>query len=194
MNNQPFNIIIGGVGGQGLITLLNVIAQAALSKGLAVRTSELHGLSQRGGSVSVHIRFGKKVFSPIVPCGKADLILVLEHQEALAAARFASNKTVFLINQYQTPTLAESVSERQVKNNLAKFNKKVFFLPAAVFTKKELGTNVVAGIFLLSYAALNKQIPLTQEELKQAIKEVMPEKYWQINFKALDLAQKYGKQ
>src|SRR4030042_4394517 len=97
-NIDQFNIVIKGVGGQGLITLLQIIAEAALSEGYSVRTSELHGLSQRGGSVEVHIRFGKKIYSPIVAQGKADLILGLEMQEGLRGAPFSNKKTKFLIN------------------------------------------------------------------------------------------------
>jgi len=61
-NKKDFNLIIVGTGGQGLITLLQILAEAALIEGYEVKTSELHGLSQRGGSVEVHIRFGKKFF------------------------------------------------------------------------------------------------------------------------------------
>jgi len=63
-------MVIVGTGGQGLITLLQIISEAAMSEGYNIRTSELHGLSQRGGSVEVHIRFGKKIFSPMVAQGK----------------------------------------------------------------------------------------------------------------------------
>jgi len=65
-NLEQFNIVIAGTGGQGLITLLQVISEAAMAEGYDIRTSELHGLSQRGGSVEVHIRFGKKIYSPLV--------------------------------------------------------------------------------------------------------------------------------
>lgn len=190
--NKIFNIIIAGVGGQGLITALQLIAQAALSRGYDVKTSELHGLSQRGGSVSVHIRFGAKVFSPLVSRAKADLIMALESQEALNVAEFASKKTVFLINQYQTPTLGESVSEKEVENNLKGITKKVLFISASDICKKELGNPVVAGIFLLGYASTKKFIPLQIDDLKKAIKEVMPKKYWDLNLKALELAKNYA--
>ena len=95
---DQFNIVIVGTGGQGLITLLQIIAEAALASGFDVKTSELHGLSQRGGSVEVHIRFGKKIYSPMVPQGKADLIVALEMQESLKASYFANRKTTFLIS------------------------------------------------------------------------------------------------
>ncbi len=96
-NLEKFNIVIVGTGGQGLITLLPIIAEAALFEGYEVRTSELHGLSQRGGSVEVHIRFGQKIYSPLVSQGKADLILGLEMQEALRGVYFANQKTKFLL-------------------------------------------------------------------------------------------------
>lgn len=190
---KTFNMIITGVGGQGLITLLQVISKAALDKGLAVRTSELHGLSQRGGSVSVHIRFGKQVHSPIVPKGTASLVIALEIQEALNAVPFASAKTAFLVNKYQSPTMGQSVSSSYVKNTLTTVSKKTFFMPADEITKKELGTSVVAGTFFLGFAAAKGLISLTENDIKKAIQTVMPEKYWDINMKAIDLAIKYGK-
>src|SRR4030043_1968187 len=97
---DQFNMVITGVGGQGLLTLLQIISEAAVSEDHDIRTSELHGLSQRGGSVEVHIRFGKKIYSPMVAQGKADLILSLESQESLRGAYFANAKTKFLIDKY----------------------------------------------------------------------------------------------
>ena len=82
-NKNQFNIVIVGTGGQGLITLLQVLAEAAVFSGLDIKTSELHGLSQRGGSVEVHIRFGKKIYSPLVAQGEADLVIALEMQESV---------------------------------------------------------------------------------------------------------------
>ena len=187
MDNKIFNIIITGVGGQGLITLLQLLARIALNKGLEVRTSELHGLSQRGGSVSVHLRFGKQVFSTMVGQGKSDLILDLEQQEALSAAYFAFNKTIFLINQYQTPTLGETVSEKRIKSDLAKVSKKVFFLPANEICQKQLGSGVVAGMFLLGWAVKKGFLKFSDKEVIEAIKQTMPEKFWDLNIKALEL-------
>lgn len=189
---NTFNIIITGVGGQGLITLLQVISQAALDRGFAVRTSELHGLSQRGGSVSVHIRFGSPVYSPMVPKGEADLVIALEIQEALNAAPFSSIRTAFLVNKYQSPTLGQSVSGSYVRSALMAISKKTFFLSADEITKKELGTSVVAGTFFLGYAVNRELISLTENDIKKAIKKAMPEKYWDINLKAIDLAKKYN--
>jgi len=125
---EQFNMVIVGTGGQGLITLLQIISEAALAEGYDIRTSELHGLSQRGGSVEVHIRFGKKIYSPLVMRAKADLILGLEMQEILNGIYFANPKTKFLINQFVIPiSLKKPLSENETLNQLKKISKNIFF-------------------------------------------------------------------
>lgn len=191
MRNKTFNIIITGIGGQGLITLLQLIAQAALDAGFDIKTSELHGLSQRGGSVKVHIRFGKEVFSPMVAQGKADLVLALETQEALAGAEFASKNTVFLVNDYQTPTLDDTMPKAEIAKNLKTITKRVSFIEAADICQKEFGKDVTAGVFLLGYASYRKMIPLTAELILKTIKKIMPEKYWDLNIGTFELSKVY---
>jgi len=123
---EQFNMVIVGTGGQGLITLLQVISEAALSEGKEIRTSELHGLSQRGGSVEVHIRFGKEIYSPMVAAGSADLILGLEAQESLKGIGFANKETNFLINKYIVPIpLEKSLSEKEIIKNLKRISKNI---------------------------------------------------------------------
>ncbi|MBM4177349.1 2-oxoacid:acceptor oxidoreductase family protein [Candidatus Gribaldobacteria bacterium] len=184
MRNNAFNLIIGGVGGQGLVTLLNLVAEAAFISGFDVKTSELHGLSQRGGSVSVFIRFGKEVFSPIVPYGQADLIIALEEQESLLALNFAFEKTIFLINKFQTPTLTNNLSLKQIENVLQRHKIKYCFLPASEICQKEFQSDVLAGIFLLGYGLGKQFLPLNQENLLLAIERTLPEVYQTTNKKA----------
>lgn len=185
-----FNIVVVGTGGQGLITLLQVIAQAAVFSGLDVKTSELHGLSQRGGSVEVHIRFGKKVYSPLVAKGEADLVIALETQEALRAAYFANTNTFFLINKHIIPVpLQNSFTEEQVFKLLSGVSRKIEFIQASELCQKNIGTPVVAGTYLVSLAASRKIIPLKMDMILKAIQKVIPEKYFELNKKAFDLAQ-----
>ena len=188
---QEFNIIIVGVGGQGLITLLKIISEAALFKGFDVRTSELHGLSQRGGSVEVHVRFGKKIFSPLVRQGGADLIIALDFQEALKSSYYASReKTVFLINDFSSPVLTgKPVKKEGVLKNLESFSKEKILISASEICKKEVGKEVLAGVFLLSFASFRNLIPLKPSLILRAIEKIIPKKYFDINKKAFDLAQ-----
>jgi indolepyruvate ferredoxin oxidoreductase beta subunit len=77
MSSRPTNVVIAGLGGQGVLKASDILADVAFSAGLDVKKSELHGMSQRGGSVSSDVRFGERVFSPMVPEGEADFLMVL---------------------------------------------------------------------------------------------------------------------
>ena len=186
---EQFNMIIVGTGGQGQITLLQLIAQAALEEGYDIKTSELHGLSQRGGSVEVHLRFGKKINSPLISPGKADLILGLEMQETLRAVPYSNPRTNFLISKYIMPIpLQKPVSEKQILNALNQVSKNISLIPAADICQKELGTNVTAGVFLVSLAAFKNLIPIKPVSVSKALKQILPEKYLDLNLKTFELA------
>lgn len=79
--NKVYNVVIAGLGGQGVIKASDILADAAFRAGYDVKKSELHGMSQRGGSVSSDVRFGDKVWSPMVPAGEADCLVVLEETQ-----------------------------------------------------------------------------------------------------------------
>ena len=189
--NKNFNIVIVGTGGQGLITLNKILAVAATKEGFDVKTSELHGLSQRGGSVETHIRFGKKIFSPLVKEGGADLVISLESQEAFRACYYSSSKkTVFLINDYIVPIPTDEKKSESLKNTgeIKKFSKEILLIPATKIVEKEFQNPVLAGIYLLGVAVSKKLIPLKIETVVKAIKEVVSPKYLNLNQKAFELA------
>jgi indolepyruvate ferredoxin oxidoreductase beta subunit len=146
-------------------------------------------LSQRGGSVEVHIRFGKKIYSPFVKQSGADLVLSLEMQESLRAVNFASQKTAFLINKQIIPIpLEKQLTENEILSNLKKIAEKVEIIPAAEICEKNLGTNVVSGIYLLSLASFKRILPLKPNSILNSIKKIIPEKYLELNVKTFNLA------
>ncbi|MDP3052444.1 MAG: 2-oxoacid:acceptor oxidoreductase family protein [bacterium] len=193
---KNFNIIIIGTGGQGQITLLQILAQAARSQNFDVKTSELHGLSQKGGPVEVHLRFGKEISSPLISEGEADLIISLEKQESLRACYYASKqaKTSFLVNDLllaipnQKPWTKEGISE-----TLKKFSEKVIFVPAAEICRKEFNTAIGAGIFLISLAAFKNILPLKPDSVKKSIQKNIKAKYLNLNLRIFELARKKAK-
>ena len=188
-NLEQFNMVIVGTGGQGLITLLQIIFEATLAEGYDIRTSELHGLSQRGGSVEVHIRFGKKIYSPLIMRGGADLVLGLEMQEILNGIYFANPKTKFLINQFIIPiSLKKPLSENEILNQLKKISKNITIIPADKICQEKLQNSVVSGIYLISFATFKNLIPLKPESIQKAIKKIIPEKFLELNLKAFNLA------
>jgi indolepyruvate ferredoxin oxidoreductase beta subunit len=194
-SKKNFNIVIVGTGGQGLITLLEILANAARIQGYDAKTSELHGLSQRGGSVEVHVKFGDKVFSPLVEKAKADLILGLEMQECLKAAYFASPQTSYLISKNITPIPERnSLAAEEIIKNLQKYTKKIEVINANEICQKELGTPVVSGIFLLSLAVFKGIVPIKPENFLEGIKQSVAPKHLELNEKTFKLAETYAKQ
>lgn len=187
---KDFNIIISGVGGQGIITLTWILTEAALIEKYDVKSSELHGLSQRGGSVESHIRFGQKIYSPLVKRGGSDLIISLETQEALKVCYYASKTdTIFLVNDFIKPILnAKIPSSKSISKELKRFSKKSLFIPASKITKEKLDKEVLAGVYLLGYAVFKKLIPLKANSILKAIEKIVPKKYFSLNKKAFNLA------
>jgi indolepyruvate ferredoxin oxidoreductase beta subunit len=188
MDNKTFNIILTGVGGQGIITLLQVLDEAAFIEGYQVKSSELHGLSQRGGSVEAHVRFGinKEVFSPMVSNGQVDLILSLEILEGLREAIKANKQTKLLVNEYFLPFL-NTPSKEEITNQLKSLKNELHLVPASQICKDKLQSEVVCTIYLLGYASNKGLLPIQKQSLLQAVKNVIPEKYRELNINALNL-------
>jgi Pyruvate/2-oxoacid:ferredoxin oxidoreductase gamma subunit len=123
----------------------------------------------------------------MVAKAQADLVLALEFQEALNALEFANKNTVFVINNYQTPTLGESASFKQVEDNIKLATDKIFALAFSSACEKELDSQVVVGMVMLGFAIAKRALPLNKEDIIRAVQEIMPEKFWELNLKALEL-------
>ena len=185
--DKTFNIIISGVGGQGVITLLSLIDEAVLIEGYDVKSSELHGLSQRGGSVEVHARFGKKVHSPLITPGSADIVISLEMLEGLRELIKAGKNTKFLVNEYCLP-FQGSLTKEEIKDRFKEIKDRLYLVPASEICKEKLQNEVVSTIYLLGYAVDKKLIPIKKESVIKAIENIVPEKYRELNIKAFQLA------
>jgi indolepyruvate ferredoxin oxidoreductase beta subunit len=107
------NIIIAGLGGQGVLTASDIVADVALHAGFDVKKSELHGMSQRGGSIASDVRFGRKVFSPMVPAGEADFLVVVEPDQ-LSVNAAALSPSGIVVEPAQFP--AEKLRNKKCLN------------------------------------------------------------------------------
>ncbi len=96
MSSKPTNVVIAGLGGQGVLKASDILADVAFSAGLDVKKSELHGMSQRGGSVSSDVRFGERVFSPMVPVGEADYLVVIAPDQVQVNAAVLSTGGILI--------------------------------------------------------------------------------------------------
>lgn len=191
---KDFNMVVVGVGGQGILTLVNIVAEAALKEGLDVKTSEIHGLSQRGGPIPSHVRFGKKIYSSIIMQGEASLVIGLEPLEALRAAYYGSKgKTVFVFDTWRiVPSSILTQKEaypsmKEIKRSLKNFSSKAFVLNASEIVKEKTGRVVSTNVYLLGYCAGKKFIPLKKSSMIEGIKTVIPEKYFEMNKKVFEL-------
>ncbi|MBI2054199.1 MAG: 2-oxoacid:acceptor oxidoreductase family protein [Candidatus Staskawiczbacteria bacterium] len=187
-NNKNFNIVITGVGGQGIITLISIINEAALVEGYDLKSSELHGLSQRGGAVEAYIRFGKKVASPLFSFKKADLVLSLEMTEALRAIVFKNPETIFAVNE-NFIFFDKSISKDYVSESLNNsIGKNIYWVRASDICKKELNNEVVSSMYILGFCVKKGIIKLKAESVRKAIENIIPSKYLEMNKRAFELA------
>lgn len=189
---KEFNIIVTGIGGQGALTLGTIIAEAAVKQGYDVRTTELHGLAQRGGSIPVHIRIGENLHSALVMEGEADLVISLEPLEGLRAALYGSKKrkTKFVIDSEPIIPLSISMlgdkypSIKEIESSLKDFSEKVFFVDASRSAEKETGSTIAANVYLLGYAVGKGLVPLKTEYILHAMQE---KKFFDTNKKIFEM-------
>ena len=120
------NILLVGVGGQGIILVSDIMALAFMKKGYDVKKSEVHGMAQRGGSVSSHVRFGSKVFSPLIKEKKADFLLAFEEMEALRYLNFINSETKIILNKHRVnpPAVSLGMAEypKEIPEKLSAIN------------------------------------------------------------------------
>lgn len=188
------NILITGFGGQGIITLKNILAYASIKEGKFFRASELHGLSQKGGSVEVHFRFGENISSPLINQREADLIIGLDLLEAARAAEFASAKSIFLANNYFLPLFQlAAFSKNDFLKIMAPITKNIFIIEAAEICQQKLKNRVFESVFLLGFAKNKNLIPFKENSLLFGIEKSVPSEFIKENKKAFNLGKECGK-
>ncbi len=183
------DVVIVGVGGQGILTSSTILAKAAMKAGLNVLTSEVHGMAQRGGSVEVHVRIGD-VLSPLIPPGSADVMIALELSEALRYVRYLSENSIVIVNTKTViPTtvtlgIASYPSEGEVLEKLGEITEKVYPVRASEIAE-ELGSVQATNVVVLGMLSKIADLPFGYGELEKAVREVLPPRLHEINLKAL---------
>jgi len=164
MTFNNYTIIITGLGGQGLIRLLQILGNALIIEGYKVITSETHGLSQRGGKVTCFLRFGNKLNAPMPMIGTADMIIALEESSILDALKYAKSdkSTKLIISTYEKHTFdMEYPSLKYILDILLEISNNIYFIPAmeiAVKHTENLKTmNIVILGYLLKFLSLNRK-------------------------------------
>jgi indolepyruvate ferredoxin oxidoreductase beta subunit len=181
------NILVSGVGGQGVILFSNIISDLALTAGLDVKKSEVHGMAQRGGSVTTHIRYAPKVFSPLIEEGTADIIVAFEMMEALRYIHFLGpdGRLVYDTHRIDPLPVSTGVVERpadeQLNQRLAVRAANRQTVPAFA-TALRLGNARVQNTVMLGAISCFLEFP--EEAYRQAITRLVKPKTVNLNLKA----------
>jgi len=179
---------MAGVGGQGVLIASECLALAALAEGFEAKQSEVHGVAQRGGSVVSHVRFGPKVFSPLIPCGEADLLYAGEALEALRYAHYLKPGGVVVMDERAIkPIQMPGTAAQPYPDNASEFLREkgysVFCIPA-LDKAIGLGEKRCANVVLLG--AMSKHMPLRPESWKIALGKRLPSRILALNLCAFE--------
>lgn len=180
------NILLVGVGGQGTILASSILSKGLIEAGYDVKMSEIHGMSQRGGNVSTQIRYGEKVYSPIIGKGEADVIVAFEKMEALRWIEYLNPKGSMVINDFEIPSVPILMGKKEYPSGIldelySKVNIKVF---KAGEIANRLGNPKTMNIVLLG--SIIKAMNLTHINWENIIKSSVKRGFEEVNIKALN--------
>src|SRR3990170_4498125 len=189
-----------GVGGQGLVLLTSVIGDACAKSGKKIITGEMYGLSQRSGTVSVHLRIGEDAFSPLIPYGEADIIIALEATEALRYIEYLKKDGIILMNKriihppIETSKIITSkgskyITVEDIVSKLKNWTTNIAVVDALKLARESGNVNTENTVFLGCLSAL-VAFPPEESAIRESIAEAVPKKTIEQNLKAFDLGKK----
>ncbi|OYD15694.1 hypothetical protein CH330_04940 [candidate division WOR-3 bacterium JGI_Cruoil_03_51_56] len=183
------NILVCGVGGQGVILFSNLLANIALTAGLDVKKSEVHGMAQRGGTVNTHVRYGPKVFSPLIEEGTANLVVAFEKLEALRYVHFLGKKGRLVYDTFRLDPLPvqlgliERPEDAYLDQRIGERVKRS--IPVAAFdAARKLGNTRVQNVVMLG--AVSRFLEFPASEYRNAIKAMLKPRFVELNLEAFD--------
>lgn len=183
--NDCVSVFLTGVGGQGILLASEIISNAAMLSGFDVKTNEVHGMAQRGGTVTALVRYGPKVYSPLICEGNARVLCAFEMAEAIRAAHYLAPGGLAVVNQYRiipvTVSSGSAVYPENIQETLRKRFPRLCHFDA---TQKaiEAGTEKAANVVLLGATSVGLDLP--EETWLEAIRKTVKPKFLEVNLKA----------
>ncbi len=197
---SKFDLVICGVGGQGIVLLSNIIGRACAKAGIEAKTGELHGLSQRSGTLYIHMRIGGKTLSPLIPYGEADAIVSLEATEALRYIEYLMDDGVIILNERVIhPPIEIATLSREKRNDFLTFEEieeklnivtKNIAPIAALDIAKKAGNPLTENVVFIGALSALSAFPLEVDVLKESVVASVPKKAMDVNLMAFDLGYK----
>ena len=189
---KELNIIIAGVGGQGVVLMSEILGNAAVQEGYKVRGSEVLGMAQRGGSVFSNIRIGSEVFAPMTADGRCDVLVGLEPSEALRNIQYLNKSSVVIMNNRKVIPATVSMGKSTypeidvVRQKLEEAAGRVIVIDAVELAEKA-GNRQSSNVVMLGALFGSGKMPISVETVKRLIGERFTGKAVDINMKAFDL-------
>lgn len=179
--------MIVGVGGQGTLLASRILGSVAIKQGHDVKVSEVHGMSQRGGSVVTYVKYGEKVYSPIIGRGEADIILAFEMLEAMRALPYLKKGGQMLANTQQMNPMPVITGAAKYPENIEEKLASKINLKAvdALALAEQAGTAKAVNVVLIGLLAKSMDVP--KDVWLDTIRETVPEKFADLNIKAFEL-------
>ncbi len=188
MEKEHFDILIVGVGGQGVLLASEIISEAAITAGMDVKKSEVHGMSQRGGIVTSHVRMAPKVYSPTIQQGMADIIMAFEQAEGLRALNWMRADGVAIVSTTALiPAIVTSTKEFEYPEDAIDQMKERADNVVVVEADRiagELGNPRLVNTILLG--VMSALLPIDREVWLETIKKKVKERFVEINLKAFE--------
>lgn len=180
------NVFLAGVGGQGILLASEILGEAFLRAGYDVKKSEVHGMAQRGGAVTTHLRFGPKVYSPLIEPGTADLLIAFEKMEALRFLHFLKPSGTAVVNVQEIPPAPVSSGRESYPDRIEERLREVtphVHLVEALATA--LALREVRAVNMVMTGAASRFLPLPVEAYAEALKARLPARFVDVNVQAL---------
>ena len=181
------NIMIVGVGGQGTLLASRILGKVAIKEGHDVKVSEVHGMSQRGGSVVTYVKYGEKVYSPIIDKGEADIILAFESLEAYRALPFLKKGGKMIANTQQMNPMPVITGAMEYPQDIEKKLSDKIDLQAVDALSAAMEAGNVKAVNVVLIGLLAKSTGIAKDVWTETIKETVPEKLLDVNLKAFEL-------
>jgi indolepyruvate ferredoxin oxidoreductase beta subunit len=189
--NEQGNILFCGVGGQGILLASEVTAYSLLAAGMDVRKSEVHGMAQRGGSVTAHLRYGAKVYSPLISQGEADIVVAFEMLEAARYLPYMHAESIAVVNTHKIYPPAVATGKMTYPENVLDELKgrdiKVKTLDAFEIARS---VGEIRAVNIVMVGMLSTHLPVEEQVFLDVLHERIPQKFRDVNIKAFQEGRK----
>ena len=185
------NILFCGVGGQGILLASEVTAYSLLAQGFEARKSEVHGMAQRGGSVTAQLRYGPKVFSPLISPGEADIVVAFEMMEAVRYLPYMHNDSKVIVNTHKIYPPAVATGKMDYPENvLAELTDRGLHVKALDAFDIAGSVGEVRAVNIVMVGVLSTYLPIDEQVFLDVLNERIPERFREVNIKAFQEGRK----